>query len=248
MFLRRGQRLPPYVEIALVAFAMGLVACLALIAAGLHLLANWGLPWLVVGVYVLLTVPLFHMSEFLVACLYRPHDASPNAFVLYHSHAYVASMTVAWIELTLHWFVGGSGLGNVITALFPSNTSSCIWIVVTAMVAAGFYGLRLAAMVQCAEHFSHQVEYRRRPEHQLVKTGLYRTMRHPAYAGWLGYAVVTQLVVGNWFCALLFAVVTWKFFNGRIADEEGALLREEFFGSEYRAYRSATWSGLPFIV
>ena len=70
-------------------------------------------------------------------------------------------------------------------------------------------------------------------------------MRHPGYAGFFAWAIGTQLMLLNPVCTAMFAVVTWMFFDQRIAYEDGLL--RQFFGSAYAEYRRRTPSGIPFI-
>lgn len=68
-------------------------------------------------------------------------------------------------------------------------------------------------------------------------------VRHPGYAGWLVWAVGTQLLLANPLCTLGFAAVAWRFFKERIEAEEFYLAR--FFGTDWMAYRASTHSGIP---
>jgi len=60
-----------------------------------------------------------------------------------------------------------------------------------AMVVAGD-ALRKAAEVTARHNFTHQIMVRRRPEHRVVRHGVYRYVRHPGYLGWLVWSVGTQ--------------------------------------------------------
>ncbi|GAB4820686.1 hypothetical protein N2152v2_007732 [Parachlorella kessleri] len=105
--------------------------------------------------------------------------------------------------------------------------------------------VRKAAMVTAKQNFTHVIQFDKREEHQLVVHGIYRWMRHPGYAGWLLWAVGTQLLLCNPICTLGFTVVAWVFFKRRIAVEEELLVK--FFGNAYTQYRARVPSGLPFI-
>jgi len=84
-----------------------------------------------------------------------------------------------------------------------------------------------------------------RSDHQLVKTGLYRWVRHPLYTSFLVLTLGMFLLTGDWLItasvlAYFSAVAarTWK--------EEEMLVQH--FGSEYVLYRSQTGRFLPRIV
>ena len=56
--------------------------------------------------------------------------------------------------------------------------------------------------------------------HELVTTGIYKHLRHPAYFGWFWWSVSTQVLLGNPLCTCAYAYASWKFFESRIYHEE----------------------------
>jgi protein-S-isoprenylcysteine O-methyltransferase len=74
--------------------------------------------------------------------------------------------------------------------------------------------------------------------HQLITSGPYRWVRHPAYTGMLIMDTAIILGLGAWVGALLMFVVLLLATLYRIRIEEHALL--EAFGDEYRTYRQRT--------
>ena len=78
-----------------------------------------------------------------------------------------------------------------------------------------------------------------------MTSGIYTWLRHPGYAGWMLWAVGTQLVLCNPLCTVAFTAVTWRFFSQRIAAEDFYL--SQFFGGEYLRYRATVRSGIPGI-
>ena len=82
-------------------------------------------------------------------------------------------------------------------------------------------GLRLVAMRTLGRFYSHHVI--RRADHSVVRTGPYRVVRHPAYAGMVLAHLGLVLFFLNTFSAVLFvalvAVIGW-----RIRVEERALV------------------------
>lgn len=85
----------------------------------------------------------------------------------------------------------------------------------------------------------------RRPQHVLVTRGVYALVRHPGYAGWMLWAVGTQLLLCNPACVLLFAAASWRFFDRRCRYEDRLLAG--FFGPAFDEYRAAVPSGIPFV-
>jgi protein-S-isoprenylcysteine O-methyltransferase Ste14 len=81
-------------------------------------------------------------------------------------------------------------------------------------------------------------------DHELITSGPYRLVRHPGYAGILGfqtgYALVFRSKVGLAAVAPVAAAILW-----RIRDEE-ALLRSEF-GDRYEEYAGRTARLIPYV-
>jgi len=79
-------------------------------------------------------------------------------------------------------------------------------------------------------------------EHHLITTGPYARIRHPLYAGLLGWCISLTLLTANWIftaiCALAFAGLLW-----RIPKEEQMMI--EAFGDEYKAYMKRTGRFFP---
>jgi len=103
--------------------------------------------------------------------------------------------------------------------------------------------LRTLAMTTARSSFTHQIQFSRRREHQLVTHGIYSIMRHPSYAGFWYWGVGTQLLLSNPICVLGYALVLTRFFQQRIPPEEIALT--SFFGHDYIAYKQATRCYIP---
>lgn len=82
-------------------------------------------------------------------------------------------------------------------------------------------------------------------EHQLITSGIYRLVRHPAYLGTLLLIFGIPICEGSWagiFCALVAGLPAVIF---RIRVEEQAL--SEWFGDAYTDYQSKTWRLIPYI-
>lgn len=99
--------------------------------------------------------------------------------------------------------------------------------------------------ITAAHNFTHLIQTRRRPEAGLVTRGVYAWLRHPGYAGWMLWAVGTQLLLVNPLCALGFGAAAWRFFAARIPYEDYLLGR--FYGEQHARYRAAVPSGIPLV-
>lgn len=173
----------------------------------------------------------FHLSEFLLACLFMRHELGFSSLLF--SKPYCIAMSVAVVEYLLEYW------------LFPSLKKL---IVVTFLgVALAILGeaIRKCAMLTARASFTHQIRFEKEDSHQLVTHGIYRFIRHPGYLGWFLWAVSTQLLLVNPVCTVVFTIVSWKFFSERIRYEESTLLR--FFGDNYADYRRSTPTWIPFI-
>jgi protein-S-isoprenylcysteine O-methyltransferase len=230
-------QLHPLTEVAVTAFVLGALLTLSAALVAGYALLGWPVSCLAVGAYLFVTTVMFHMTEFVVAAQYRPHDATPRSFMIFHS--------VAFLYATAAGGAQHERCGAVDRPSKPALTPYGVLFGV--LLSVGFYAVRAVSMVQCANNFSLIVEHRKRKEHQLVTTGLYTHLRHPSYFGWFWYAVSTQVVAGNPVCLVLFAGASWFFFNERIQYEEAVMLDDGFFGDEYVQYRKRTFIGIPFI-
>ena len=81
-----------------------------------------------------------------------------------------------------------------------------------------------------------------RKEHRLITTGPYLRIRHPLYAGMLGWCISLSLLTANWIfvavCALSAGGLLW-----RVPKEEQMMI--EAFGEEYKAYMQRTGRFFP---
>eukprot|EP00366_Plasmodium_knowlesi_P004956 XP_002262454.1 Isoprenylcysteine carboxyl methyltransferase,putative [Plasmodium knowlesi strain H] len=105
--------------------------------------------------------------------------------------------------------------------------------------------LRILGLAHCSKNFSfyvmdtdHLVDKCIKNKHTLVKSGVYKYMRHPCYTGWFFYALFLQLLLLNPFCFVLSFFVLWAYFYHTIRMEEKYLL--ECYGEEYRNYKLET--------
>jgi len=79
-------------------------------------------------------------------------------------------------------------------------------------------------------------------DHQLIRSGPYRLIRHPIYTALLGLYLGTAIVSGELHALIGLALVIIAYLR-KIRLEEANLMRA--FGADYRGYRSETWALLP---
>lgn len=83
-----------------------------------------------------------------------------------------------------------------------------------------------------------------REEHELIRTGPYRRVRHPIYTGMLLAMAGTALVLGEVRGLLAFAITLAAFYS-KARKEEAWLVRE--FGEKFEAHARQTGMFLPKI-
>ena len=226
--------------IALRSFLLGttLTVSLFLLALGTTIIPTplWRLP------FFFAALSTFHFLEFWSTARYNTPAANIDAFLLTANWpAYAIAHASATLECLVtnlffpHRSWAASFLGNV--------TPLCIALGLI-MVGIGQF-VRTTAMVQCGESFNHIIQQHRKSSHFLVTHGVYALFRHPSYFGFFWWSLGTQLVLGNVFCGVGYAVVVWRFFAGRIPHEERFLVG--FFGGEYVEYRRRVGTWIPFI-
>jgi protein-S-isoprenylcysteine O-methyltransferase len=103
--------------------------------------------------------------------------------------------------------------------------------------------IRLIAVATLKTQFTVKVSIVEK--HQIVETGIYRRIRHPAYLGHLASLLGIGLVLGNWVGLAALVVLPLAGILYRIHVEESVLLG--YFGSAYQAYASRTKRLLPGI-
>ncbi len=128
---------------------------------------------------------------------------------------------------TYHWSIVGPGL------------SAGRWIGIPLLLAG--ISIRIVARLALGKQFSGHVQTTR--GHRLITTGIYRSIRHPAYLGYL------CLLLGFPICFGSVAGLAWAVLPGipallyRIQIEEAALGR--WFPDEYPRYQATTRRLIP---
>ena len=79
-------------------------------------------------------------------------------------------------------------------------------------------------------------------EHQLIRSGPYRRLRHPIYTGLLAMYAGPALVTGEWLALIGVALAGLAYWR-KIRLEEANL--ETAFGGDYEVYRRETWVLVP---
>ena len=103
--------------------------------------------------------------------------------------------------------------------------------------------LRWWAIITLGRFFTVDVTIE--PDHELIKRGPFRMVRHPSYTGVLLAFVGLALTLGNWAALLVMLVPIGAAFIHRMNVEEDALSRA--LGARYDEYMKRTKRLVPFI-
>ena len=115
------------------------------------------------------------------------------------------------------------------------------WLGVATTVAALWVFRR--SHVDLGRNWSISLEVRE--HHALVKTGIYRLIRHPMYSSFFLLGLAQMLLLANWFAGLAGVVGAGILFAFRVRREEQMML--ESFGDEYRSYMTQTKRIVPWV-
>ncbi|XP_041979389.1 protein-S-isoprenylcysteine O-methyltransferase [Aricia agestis] len=200
-------------------------------AVGLYV-STFNNGYYIFGLYAM-AFSMFHFSEFVSVALTNPRTLTVDSFILNHSVQYWLAATASWTEACLEFY-------------FCPSLKSCSWLTYLGVVlCVGGEIMRKSAMFTAKTNFNHHVQTVKRPDHQLVTSGVYAICRHPSYVGWFYWSIGTQVILINPLCIVIYALVSWSFFLERIIAEEMFLI--SFFGDKYYEYMDRVGTGLPFI-
>jgi protein-S-isoprenylcysteine O-methyltransferase Ste14 len=124
---------------------------------------------------------------------------------------------------------------------FLPDTAFAVWAGLGVETASGALGIW--ARRSLGRHWSGEITIK--VDHELIRSGPYRFVRHPIYTAWLGMFAGTALVSGQMHAALGFAMAAFAYWR-KIRLEEANL--RNAFGPEYEAYRRDTRALVPWIL
>lgn len=121
--------------------------------------------------------------------------------------------------------------------------SSLAWTIVGAALLAGGIAIRVWAIQTLGKHFTATATLLN--DHQLVKSGPYRWVRHPSYLGAFMAITGAPVFLNAWFAALAAVIFMSIAYYLRIGVEEKML--SSYFGNQYLDYKKTTKRIIPFI-
>jgi protein-S-isoprenylcysteine O-methyltransferase Ste14 len=150
------------------------------------------------------------------------------------------TMILLWVALCTS-ITAGIWFSEVRGSNLPGGAH---WLKIAAMaIIVGGLVLRWTAVISLGKSFSSNVAIH--ATQKVLKTGLYRWMRHPSYTGLLLCILAVALHTRNWISFLIILIPSSAAILYRIHVEEIAL--REHFGTEYIDYSRETRRLIPGI-
>lgn len=137
--------------------------------------------------------------------------------------------------------MGYRGTGSIIDASIVPYVQAFYWLGLALTV--GGLAFAVWARLYIGRNWSGTVQVKH--DHELVRTGPYRFVRHPIYTGLLTAFLGTGMAINEWRGVVAFVVVLAGLLY-RVKLEERWMI--ETFGDAYAAYRQQTKALIPFIL
>ena len=153
------------------------------------------------------------------------------SFILNRGLLAVGGLLLAFHRQPLHW----------LSARFLPLSMTVYWIGFV-MLAAGL-AIAVLARRRLGRNWSGTVTVKQ--DHELVRNGPYRFVRHPIYSGLLLAILGTAVAIGEWRGLIAFVLMTAGLAVKMQTEER---FMRETFGEEYERYRAAVAALIPFVV
>jgi protein-S-isoprenylcysteine O-methyltransferase Ste14 len=155
------------------------------------------------------------------------------------------SFLVVWISLVPTFFLITLTMDHVIFLNGVGSFAALAPLLgyLGCLIAASGLTIRLVAVATLRKQFTTTVAIV--AQHEIIETGIYRSIRHPAYLGLLATLLGFGLASGNWLTLAVAVVLPTAGILYRIHVEERALLSH--FGPAYQEYAGRTKRLLPGI-
>ena len=121
--------------------------------------------------------------------------------------------------------------------------AGAIWVLLGLALQLGSFWLAISARRALGRNWSGAIT--EKEDHELIRSGPYRFVRHPIYSAMLGMVAGTALVSGDAH-ALLGAVIMTGAYIRKIPLEEQNLA--QVFGPRYEEYRRTTRGLIPWVL
>jgi protein-S-isoprenylcysteine O-methyltransferase Ste14 len=142
--------------------------------------------------------------------------------------------------LVAAWLMSGVGVPPIFKVrLWPQ--SSAVLVIGTIIVVLGL-AFAIWARRHLGANWSMSVSVKR--EHELIRSGPYRFVRHPIYTGILIAILGTGVTIGEWRAVVSLAFAFFSFQRKASLEERWMV---ETFGAAYEDYRAKVRALIPFV-
>ena len=191
---------------------------------------------------------------------------APDRALLVH-RPFLLAAAAGWVLFSLYWEIAArdasaakSSESKASRAIHVTLTNAALllmapihglgraWPVSLPIMAAGLAveaaGLFLAiwARRHLGRNWSGEITIKK--DHELVRSGPYRWVRHPIYTGLLAMYAGVLLVTGEWLGVAGFVIAGLAYWRKTRMEEKNL---DTAFGADYTAYRRETWALVPGI-
>jgi len=184
------------------------------------------------GILFLIISTIWVTSEVLLLVLRRSKNDSQD-----HDKGSIKRLNITiYLSIAVAVSLGFLGIGQIHTAI-----SIIPWVGLYIIT----FGLiiRWVAILTLRKYFTTNVAIQ--PDHRIIKSGIYRFVRHPSYTGSIISFCGLGLVFSNWISLIVLVIPITMAFLKRIKIEEQAL--QSAFGEEYAVYSKMSWLLFPWI-
>ena len=184
------------------------------------------------GIIFLIISSVWVISEIMLIVFRR----SKNNRRDYDKGSIIWLNSIIYISIAFAVSLGLLGIGKIHTALSTISWVGLCFIIIGLII-------RWAAILTLRKFFTTNVVIQ--SDHQIIKTGLYKFIRHPSYSGSIISFCGLGLVFSNWISLVVLVIPITIAFLKRIQIEEQAL--QSAFGEEYVNYCKISWKLIPWI-
>jgi len=148
---------------------------------------------------------------------------------------------MGWSFHAFFWLHTIIMIGSLFEYLLLRRELDWRWSVLGLIAYVGSVVLRNVAIRTLGQFWSLHIEIR--SQHQIVREGVYKFVRHPAYSAIILEVLSIPLTVNSWWM-MIFATLTYiPILLLRLKNEEAALV--EKFGEQYRQYQKEVGALVP---
>ncbi len=184
-------------------------------------------------------------------------------------------LKVTWLIVLTYWFISGLSVKKIehqetffkrfmqywlpliiaILLLGPGDWYGHSWLrenFIEHTNLVGIIGLSISiigAIIACTSRFTlgknWSLSIQRKEDHELIKDGIYKFVRHPIYTGLLLLFIGNAIIVGD-YRAIIAVLIVFVSLWLKLKKEEKLLM--EIFGTKYIEYKNKTKALIPYLL